>query len=246
MKGEHLSDLELDKLRHMASPDADPKDLQHLSSCSYCHSRMDELENASRNSAQQLNALLSATEENLTREKRMAAFGLVPVLSAVALITVLVGVLFFSGGLGTSKKLKTDRVRLMGGPQMNLYLEDGTMLSSSLHVGRKLTARLSGSPPARAMIFVDVDGSFNVLWVDHNGNVDVKGSKGAGVEMDIEASGPPGKVSLLAIFGPKPLTEKKALEFARIVFSNSNDVLPEGWYSIGRTIVVSRGKQVKN
>ena len=173
MRGEHLSDLELDKLMHMPSPDADPGDLQHLSSCSYCRSRMDELENTSRNMAQQLGDLLSATEDTLTHEKRRAVFWLVPALSALGLILVLVGVLFLNGGLDKSKNPETDNVRLMGGPQMGLYLEDGTALGSTLIVGQKFTARLSGSPGARAMVFVDVDGSFNVLWFDDHGNTDV-------------------------------------------------------------------------
>jgi len=38
---------------------------------------------------------------------------------------------------------------------------------------------------------------------------------------------------------------KKALEFARSVFSNPNVVFSEGWYTIGRTLMVS-GKQAEN
>ncbi len=242
MTGEHLSDLDLDRLRYPVDGQwTDPDELEHLSSCEYCTSRMNKMQDMALQMSQRLDSSLQAARRELSRTKHRNHFRIVYAVSAAAVVAIVIflGFGYRTRNVGAVKPpVRFDRVRAMGGPHISLSFADGTAVEA-VSIGQSFTVRLTGTPRPKGLVVVDVDGSHSVLWCDKTQDSEMEISN-KGVEMKIKANKPAGKIAIIAIFGQGPLSEKKALDFARNASFDSGASLPDGWHVIRRSLVVTK------
>lgn len=232
---DHLSDLDLDRLRLARATDESDPARAHLASCGLCSARLAELDEAAQHARVELAAALTRAERAGERSPRRR-WALPALATAAAGVAALVAVALWPN----APDRPADSVVIKGGPSLRV-LVGGAEASDELQVGQELTVRLAGRPAPRRLILRDVDGSLETLWP--RGADDREAGLEGVVEINLTVGEPPGRLALIALHGPAPLSEARGRELAAsLARRDGESALPRGFVGTVRSYRVIRAR----